>query len=136
MGNMAQLVQTHPFRQKIDRRTAKLGVVGLGYVGLPLAMLYSRAGFQLTGFDVDPAKVASLNEGRSYIQRILPEEIQQLREVGFRATADYDLIHDMDAVMICVPTPLDEHRGPDMRYIEDTARALAPHIRAWRTYYS
>ncbi len=130
MGNMAQLVQTHPFRQKIDRRTAKLGVVGLGYVGLPLAMLYARAGFQLTGFDVDPAKVASLNEGRSYIQRILPEEIQQLREVGFRATADYDLIRDMDAVMICVPTPLDEHRGPDMRYIEDTARALAPHIRA------
>jgi UDP-N-acetyl-D-glucosamine dehydrogenase len=114
----------------IQKRTARLGVVGLGYVGLPLAMLYSRAGFQLTGFDVDPAKIASLNAGRSYIQRILPEEIQGLRENGFEATCDYGEIGGMDAVMICVPTPLDEHQGPDMRYIEQTARALAPHLRA------
>jgi len=114
----------------IQQRTARLGVVGLGYVGLPLAMLYSRAGFRLTGFDVDPSKVKNLNAGRSYIQRILPEEIQALREQGFEATSDYSDIRDMDAVMICVPTPLDEHQGPDMRYIEQTARALAPYLRA------
>ncbi len=126
---MNTTTELHPVRQSIENRTARLGVVGLGYVGLPLAMLYSRAGFKVTGFDVDAAKVDALNAGRSYIQRILPEEIQQLREAGFGATADYAAIHDMDAVMICVPTPLDEHQGPDMRYIESTARALAPHLK-------
>jgi UDP-N-acetyl-D-glucosamine dehydrogenase len=127
---MPPSIEIHPLKQKIDNRTAQLGVVGLGYVGLPLAMLYSRAGFQMTGFDVDPSKVTSLNAGRSYIQRILPEEIQQLREKGFSAISDYAAIRSMDAVMICVPTPLDEHRGPDMRFIEDTGRSLAPHLRA------
>jgi UDP-N-acetyl-D-glucosamine dehydrogenase len=127
---MTQTVLSHPFKQKIDSRTARLGVIGLGYVGLPLAMLYSRAGFQIMGFDIDSFKVASLNMGRSYIQRILPEEIQQLRENGFEATTHFVNIQDMDAVMICVPTPLNEHQGPEMRYIEDTGRALAPHLRA------
>jgi UDP-N-acetyl-D-glucosamine dehydrogenase len=127
---MRQAAYAHPLEQRIDQRAAHLGVVGLGYVGLPLAMLYARAGFKLTGFDVDSSKVASLNAGRSYIQRILPEEIQSLREQGFEATSDYAGIQNMDAVMICVPTPLDEHQGPDMRYIEETARALAPHLRA------
>ena len=114
----------------IENRTAKLGVVGLGYVGLPLAMLYARAGFAVTGFDVDTAKVEALTAGRSYIKRILPEEIQQLREQGFSATTNYAEARSMDAIMICVPTPLNEHQGPDMRYIEETARALAPHLRA------
>ena len=127
---MTQTVCVHPLKQKIECRTARLGVIGLGYVGLPLAMLYSRAGFRITGFDVDSFKVASLNAGRSYIQRILPEEIQQLRENGFEATSHFADVRDMDAVMICVPTPLNEHQGPDMRYIENTARALAPHLRA------
>lgn len=127
---MTQTAFAHPLEQRIEQRTARLGVVGLGYVGLPLAMLYARAGFRLTGFDVDASKVASLNAGRSYIQRILPEEIQQLRERGFEATSGYAKVREMDAVMICVPTPLDEHQGPDMRYIEETARGLAPHLRA------
>ena len=126
---MIQTISAHPLRTKIECRTARLGVVGLGYVGLPLAMLYARAGFRLMGFDVDASKVSCLNSGRSYIQRILPEEIQQLRENGFEATSHYVNVRDMDAVMICVPTPLNEHRGPDMRYIEDTAHALAPHLR-------
>lgn len=123
-------IETHPLEQKIQQRTARVGVVGLGYVGLPLAMLYARAGFRLTGFDIDPVKVNTLNSGRSYIQRILPEEIQDLREHGFLAVNDYTSVRDMDVVIICVPTPLDEHQGPDMRYIEQTARALAPHLRA------
>ena len=126
---MTTLAVPHPLKAKIQSRTATLGVVGLGYVGLPLAMLYSRVGFQVTGFDIDSSKVEALNSGRSYIKRILMEEIQQLLEKGFSATADYSAIRDMDAVMICVPTPLDEHQGPDMTYIEETARALAPHLR-------
>ncbi len=117
---------------KIDMfedRTARIGVVGLGYVGLPLAMLFSRSGFKVTGFDVDRSKVNTLNSGASYIQRIYKEEVEQLRKDGFEATADYAGISEMDAVVICVPTPLNEHRGPDMTYIEETAKSLAPHLR-------
>jgi len=124
------MLEAHPLQTSIRQRTARLGVIGLGYVGLPLAMMYTRAGFQVTGFDVDPGKVATLNSGGSYIKRILPEEIQQLREIGFKATTDYADISQMDALMICVPTPLNEHQGPDMTYIEDTARAMGPHLRA------
>jgi UDP-N-acetyl-D-glucosamine dehydrogenase len=127
---MNAAIELHPLRTKIQNRTARLGVVGLGYVGLPLAMLYSRAGFKVTGFDVDSNKVNTLNAGGSYIKRILMEEIQQLREAGFSATEDYSEVAQMDAVMICVPTPLDEHQGPDMTYIEETAKALAPHLKA------
>lgn len=116
--------------QAIADRTATVGVVGLGYVGLPLAMLFARAGFTVTGFDVDRSKVTKLNAGTSYIQRILPEEIAQLRRSGFSASAEYAEIRDMDAIIICVPTPLDEHQGPDLRFIEDTARSLSPHLRA------
>ena len=114
----------------IQNRTAKVGVVGLGYVGLPLAMLFARAGFPVTGFDVDCSKVNKLNAGSSYIQRILPEEIAQLRDSGFSASSEYADVSPMQAVIICVPTPLDEHQGPDLRYIEDTARSLSPHLRA------
>jgi UDP-N-acetyl-D-glucosamine dehydrogenase len=127
---MQTTLETHPLQQAIRARTARLGVIGLGYVGLPLAMMYSQAGFQVTGFDVDSAKVERLNRGGSYIKRILPEEIEQLRANGFSASSDYAGIAEMDAVMICVPTPLDEHQGPDMTYIESTARAMAPHLRA------
>ena len=127
---MQTTVETHPLQNAIRERTAKLGVIGLGYVGLPLAMMYSRAGFKVTGFDVDPAKVETLNRGGSYIKRIEPEEIGQLRAEGFSASSDYAGISEMDALMICVPTPLDEHQGPDMTYIESTARAMAPHLRA------
>lgn len=116
--------------QAIADRTAAVGVVGLGYVGLPLAMLFARAGFPVTGFDVDRSKVTKLNAGASYIQRILPEEIAQLRESGFSASAEYAEVRNMDAIVICVPTPLDEHQGPDLRFIEDTARSLSPHLRA------
>ena len=121
---------TDPLMQIIQNRTGQVGVVGLGYVGLPLAMLFARAGFTVTGFDVDRSKVNKLNAGSSYIQRILPEEIAQLRETGFSASAEYADVREMQAIIICVPTPLDEHQGPDLRYIEDTARSLSPHLRA------
>jgi UDP-N-acetyl-D-glucosamine dehydrogenase len=127
---MSTMLEAHPLQTSIRERTARLGVIGLGYVGLPLAMMYARAGFHVTGFDVDPEKVTTLNSGGSYIKRILPEEIQHLREIGFTATTEYAEISRMDALMICVPTPLNEHQGPDMTYIEETARAMGPHLRA------
>ena len=126
---------THPtlsvfeqFKSKIDARTAKIGVVGLGYVGLPLVLLFSEQKFGITGFDIDNSKVDALNSGRSYIVRITPDEINGARSSGFKATTDYAKIADMDAVIICVPTPLNEYREPDMSYIENTAKAIAPYV--------
>lgn len=126
---MSTTREAHRLQTLIEQRKAHLGVIGLGYVGLPLAIMHSEAGFKVTGFDVDPTKVEMLNRGASYIKRILPEEIAQLRERGFEATADYSKITEMDAIMICVPTPLNEHQGPDMTYIENTARTMAPYLR-------
>jgi UDP-N-acetyl-D-glucosamine dehydrogenase len=113
----------------IEARTARVGVIGLGYVGLPLSLLFAEAGFRVTGFDIDAKKVDSLEEGRSYIVRIPSVEIEAAREQGFRATSDFSFISDQDAVIICVPTPLTEHREPDLSFIEKTARAVAPWIR-------
>jgi UDP-N-acetyl-D-glucosamine dehydrogenase len=122
--------QLEQFRARITARTAKVGIVGLGYVGLPLALLFSEERFAITGFDIDPEKVAALNSGRSYIYRIPQTEIASARGKGFSATNDYSRAAEMDAMIICVPTPLNEYREPDLSYIEATARALAPHLRA------
>ena len=116
--------------ERIQSRTAKIGIVGLGYVGLPLALLFSEQGFAVTGFDVDTRKVNSLSDGDSYIFRIAPSEIQSAQQHGFSATSEYTHVNHMDAVVICVPTPLDEFRQPDLSYIVATAEALAPHLRA------
>ena len=115
-------------KQKIEAREARIGIVGMGYVGLPLALLFSGERFQVTGFDIAADKVAKLNAGGSYIVRILPAEIQQAQKAGFRATADYSEIADMDAVIICVPTPLNEHHEPDLSYVTGTVASIAPHI--------
>ena len=116
--------------EKIEARTARVGVIGLGYVGLPLALLFSEAKFPVTGFDVDAKKVSTLTDGGSYIYRIPPTDIQSARARGFSATADYAHIAEMDAVVICVPTPLNDTREPDLSYITATAQAIAPHLRA------
>jgi len=115
---------------RIENRTAKVGLIGLGYVGLPLVLLFNEQNFPVTGFDVDTNKVRILTQGGSYIYRIPATEIQTARGRGFRATADYSLIDEMDAVIICVPTPLDEHREPDMSYITSTVQSIAPYLRA------
>src|SRR5215469_7552355 len=115
-------------KQRIELRQARVGIVGMGYVGLPLALLFSNERFRVTGFDVAAGKVATLNGGGSYIVRILPAEIQKAQESGFRATADYSEIAEMDAVIICVPTPLDEYHEPDLSYIRGTVQSIAPHI--------
>src|SRR5437762_14237971 len=96
-------------KHRIETRQARVGIVGMGYVGLPLALLFSEERFRVTGFDIAPDKVAALNAGGSYIVRILPAEIQKAQLSGFRATANYSEIASMDAVIICVPTPLNEY---------------------------
>src|SRR5437016_4841540 len=117
-------------KSKIELREARVGIIGLGYVGLPLALLYSEQKFRVTGFDIDSRKVGTLAKGGSYIYRIAPEEIQAAKAQGFSATSDYSQISDMDAVIICVPTPLDEYHEPDLSFITDTTHSIAPHLRA------
>lgn len=117
-------------KDRIDARQARVGVIGLGYVGLPLALLYTEAKFRVTGFDIDQHKVATLGSGGSYIYRIPPTEIQAARSRGFSATADFSTLTEMDAIIICVPTPLDEYREPDLSFIRNTADTIAPHLRA------
>jgi UDP-N-acetyl-D-glucosamine dehydrogenase len=115
-------------QQKIENREARVGIIGMGYVGLPLALLFSNERFKVTGFDIAADKVATLNAGGSYIVRILPAEIQQAQRAGFRATTDYSEIEQMDAVIICVPTPLNDHHEPDLSFVRGTVESIAPHI--------
>jgi len=115
-------------KSKIEQRQAKVAIIGLGYVGLPLALLYSERNISVTGFDIDQRKVSALNSGASYIFRITAPEIQAARKQGFSATADYSQLEGMDAIIICVPTPLNEYHEPDLSYITGTASSIAPHL--------
>ncbi|MGC1296224.1 MAG: nucleotide sugar dehydrogenase, partial [Alloacidobacterium sp.] len=117
------------FIQKVENRSAHIGIIGMGYVGLPLSLLFSEERFAVTGFDIDGRKVSTLNSGGSYIVRIPGTEIQSAQKHGFRATADYSEISSVDVIIICVPTPLNEYHEPDLSYIRDTAKAIAPHLR-------
>lgn len=115
-------------KQQIQTREARVGIVGMGYVGLPLALLFSEQRFRVTGFDIATDKVRTLNSGGTYIVRILPEEIQKAQRSGFRATSEYSMVGEMDAVIICVPTPLNEYHEPDLSFVTDTVKAIAPHV--------
>ena len=130
MSQSISISQHESLKVKIQSHTAKVGVIGMGYVGLPLALLFSEQSFPVTGFDIDRNKVDVLEKGGSYIYRIAPTEIQAARSHGFTATSDYANIAAMDAIVICVPTPLNEHHGPDLKYIQETAESIAPHLRA------
>jgi UDP-N-acetyl-D-glucosamine dehydrogenase len=128
-----QLTTSSPYselKNRIETRQARVGIIGLGYVGLPLALLYSDQKFPVTGFDIDQKKVDTLAQGGTYIFRITPEEIAAAKANGFKATANYSQISQMDAIIICVPTPLNEYHEPDLSYITNTAHAVAPHLRA------
>jgi UDP-N-acetyl-D-glucosamine dehydrogenase len=125
---VTMLDRTTELRNRIESRHARIGVVGLGYVGLPLALLFSEERFRVTGFDIDARKVDTLSTGGSYIVRIPATEIQIARQNGFVATGDFSEIASMDAVIICVPTPLNEHHEPDLSYIEGTVRSIAPFL--------
>jgi UDP-N-acetyl-D-glucosamine dehydrogenase len=107
----------------------KVGIVGCGYVGLPLALRFAEAGHRVLGFDTDPEKTDLLNRGQSYIEHVPSTKIKQyVASKHFSATADFARVSDLDAVLICVPTPLDERREPDLSFVEQTARAIAPHL--------
>ena len=120
--------RTAHLKLKMESREARIGIVGMGYVGLPLALLFSGEKFRVTGFDIAEDKVNVLNAGGSYIVRILPDAIQSAQQAGFLATSDYSQIAEMDAVIICVPTPLNDHHEPDLSYVTGTVKSIAPHI--------
>ena len=111
-------------------RRATIGIVGLGYVGMPLALAAWTAGFRILGYDSDSAKVEAINGGRSYIKHIASSEVAAaVRDKRLRATSKFAELSEANAVIICVPTPLTAHREPDLSYVADTARAMAPHLR-------
>ncbi len=107
----------------------QIGIIGCGYVGLPLALRFADVGQRVTGFDLDESKIAKLNAGQSYIQHIPADKIREhVQAKRFDATSDFTRLRQMDAVLICVPTPLDERREPDLTYVEQTAKAIAPNL--------
>jgi len=116
--------------QRIKDRKAVVGIIGMGYVGLPLAQTFCASGFRLIGFDIDPAKVKALTAGKSYIKHIPASTIAKMRRGGrFVATTDFNRLRQVDAIIICVPTPLTREREPDMSYIVNTTRAIAPNLK-------
>jgi len=116
---------------RIENKDAVIGVVGLGYVGLPLVLAYAAKGFHALGFDIDPSKIEHLHAGRSYIKHIPAGPVADARAAGkLDATDDFARISDCDAVILCVPTPLDEHLEPDLSYVTGTLDSVIPHLRA------
>jgi UDP-N-acetyl-D-glucosamine dehydrogenase len=123
--NLAQLIA------RLEDRSARIGVIGIGYVGLPLALTFASEGFQVTGFDVDSGKVGAVMAGRSYLSHIPGSDIAAAMDQGrLRATTDFAGLRDMDAIILCVPTPLGPEREPDLKYVTDTAETIAGHLRA------
>ncbi len=126
----ARAGQSAELTRRIGAREAPVGVIGLGYVGLPLASACARAGFPVVGFDIDPDKVDQLNDGRSYIDAVASGELAgHVAARRFRATADFSGLGACDVVVICVPTPLSRHREPDLKYVRATAETIARHLR-------
>lgn len=116
--------------KKIQNKTAKVGVIGLGYVGLPLVREFCRAGYNVIGFDVDPNKVKCLNSGKTYIKHLPASHFKQLiKQDKFLPTTDMKLLRKVDAILICVPTPLDKRFQPDMSYVVGTTETIAKHLR-------
>src|SRR5271154_490570 len=126
---MMQETGLQPWLSRVEKRELRVGVIGLGYVGLPLVLLFSQEGFRVTGFDIDAAKVERLNAGESYINRIDGQQIKAAQGNGFHATANFSEIADVDAILICVPTPLSDHHTPDMSYITATMDSIVDHLR-------
>jgi UDP-N-acetyl-D-glucosamine dehydrogenase len=125
-------IQSSPFsqlQQRIAGRRAVVGVIGLGYVGLPLARAFATAGFPVLGFDVDPVKVERLTRGESYIGHIPPAAIQGMLTRGFAATAQFERLSEPDVIVICVPTPLTPAREPDLAYVVHSTQAIAQRLR-------
>ncbi len=116
--------------QKLNNKQAKIGIVGLGYVGLPLSIRYSEVGYKVIGFDIDPNKVRVLEQGKSYIEHIPSKSIQAAIGQGFEVTSDFSRISEADALILCVPTPLNQYREPDLSFVINTTDALLPYLRS------
>jgi UDP-N-acetyl-D-glucosamine dehydrogenase len=114
---------------KLNNKQALIGIAGLGYVGLPLMLRFQEVGYRVLGIDIDTEKVNKLNAGQSYIGHIKPELIAAARAAGFEATADFARSQEADALIICVPTPLDKHHEPDLSFVINTVDSLVPHLR-------
>jgi UDP-N-acetyl-D-glucosamine dehydrogenase len=124
------LILSTAILDRIRTRQAVIGIVGQGYVGLPLALVFCEAGFPVVGVDLDPVKVEALNRGESYIKHIGAERVTNAVKTGrFRASADFDELKSCDAVLICVPTPLGQHREPDLSFVLDSTKAVAKRLR-------
>lgn len=117
-------------REKITSGTAVVGVYGLGYVGLPLALRFCDVGIKVIGFDIDGRKVETLNAGLSYIERLTPQRIKHALTKGLEVTTDFARSSQVDALIICVPTPLNAHHEPDLSFVINTVEAILPHFRA------
>jgi len=115
--------------KKLNDKTAVIGIVGLGYVGLPLSLRYSEAGYKVVGFDVDQTKVDVLKNGQTYIEHIAAEGIAKAIDNGFEPTSDLSSARDVDALILCVPTPLSKYREPDLSFVLNTVEALLPHLK-------
>ena len=114
---------------KLTDKTAVIGIVGLGYVGIPLALRYTEAGYKVLGFDIDPEKIKKISSGKTYIKHIPDEDIQSAVDNGFEVTVDFTRVAEADSLILCVPTPLDLHREPDLSYVLDTMESLLPYLR-------
>ncbi|HIU32463.1 MAG TPA: nucleotide sugar dehydrogenase [Candidatus Caccousia avistercoris] len=115
--------------KKIEDKSAVVGIVGLGYVGLPLAVEMAKAGYKTIGFDVQAKKVDSVNAGHNYIGDIVGDTLKEMVDTGYlRATSNFDFIKDVDAVAICVPTPLDKYQQPDISYVKGSTESVAEHV--------
>lgn len=129
MKNDKQIYPLEQLTSKLADRTAVIGIVGLGYVGLPLMLRYVNVGYKVLGIDIDPSKVGQLNEGKSYIEHISSESIAKAVENRFEATTDFSRAAEADALIICVPTPLNAYREPDLSFVLNTTDALVAYMR-------
>ena len=114
--------------KKFSDKSATIGIIGLGYVGLPLAIRYAEVGYKVIGFDIDPDKTKKINAGTTYINHIKDEIIGRAISNGFKATTDYSRARETDALIMCVPTPLDRHREPDLSFVINTIESLIPFL--------
>ncbi|MEE9343176.1 MAG: NAD(P)-binding domain-containing protein, partial [Gammaproteobacteria bacterium] len=115
---------------KLNKKTATIGIVGLGYVGMPLAIRYADAGYQVLGLDIDPEKITKISSSKTYIKHIPDQRIKAAVSNGFEATVDFSRATEADALILCVPTPLGLHREPDLSFIVDTMESLLPYLKS------
>ena len=118
------------FMALVEQRKARIGIIGLGYVGIPLALRFHEVGYPVLGFDIDDERITALNAGESPIKHIPARDIAEMAAGGFEATTDFSRIPEVEAIIICVPTPLSRHREPDLSFIVETMKAITPYLRA------